>query len=82
MEVSHAKLVTLGSEANTWIAENDNRCERPSNDVKCSSEIESINENKSHAEEEQTCERYVGLHKLNEDLEVAGGLERQLVMAF
>ena len=84
MEVSHAKLATLGSEANKWIAENEySCCERPSDDpVECSSEVDSINENESHAEEEQTCERYVGLHKRNEDLEVAGGLERQLVVAF
>jgi hypothetical protein len=53
MEVSHAKLVTLGSEANKWIAENEYRCcEQPSDDVECSSEVDFINENESHVEEE------------------------------
>ena len=53
MEVSHSKLVTLGSEANNWIAENEYRCyKQPSDDVECSSEVDSINENKAHVEED------------------------------
>jgi hypothetical protein len=84
MEVLHAKLVTLGSEANKWIAEYDNRHKRPSDNTVKSSKIDLINENKSHMKEEQRFEQFDGLER-NEDLEVADALEldeRQLAIVF
>ena len=79
MEVSHATLSTLGSEAQRWTAENDVRGERPYIDTIDCSENDSINGNESHVEEEEMDDDD---DKCNEDLEVAGGLEHQLFVAF
>lgn len=75
MEVSHATLATLGSEAQRWIAENGVRGERPPVDTIECSEIDSINENESHVEGEEMDEQFDGGNKCTEDLEVDEALD-------
>lgn len=72
MEVSHATLSTLGSEAQRWTAENDVRGERPYIDTIDCSENDSINGNESHVEEEEMDDDD---DKCNEDLEIVDALE-------